>query len=282
MTNLHFCSCIPRSGSTLLLNILAQNPIIHVTPTNALADIVIGIRDSWMMHDAFKSQGLKKIEHRVVDGMRGVMRGFFESELVAQTVIDKSRLWLGYIDLLERVLCEPVKIIVTVRAIEDVLASLEKLYRVAPVTVLPYQGPLRALRQTIIGRCQSYMALEGEIGQVTNRLRDALQRGYRDRLIIVPYKDLTSRPQEVVNEVTRLLNLEPFPYDTNNVQQLTEEDDSVYGIDLHKIHEGRIRPDAVNSWRDIIPADYVAQIQKDYTDINRLAVQRSELRFTGS
>ena len=37
---IHFLAGLPRSGSTLLANILAQNPKIHVTPTSGICDML--------------------------------------------------------------------------------------------------------------------------------------------------------------------------------------------------------------------------------------------------
>ena len=39
-----FQSSLPRSGSTLLSNIVGQNPEFHVTPTSGLLDLLKGAR----------------------------------------------------------------------------------------------------------------------------------------------------------------------------------------------------------------------------------------------
>ena len=56
-----FVAGLPRSGSTLLMNLLGQNPQNHVTPTNGLIDLIIRIRNTWAQNDTFKSQGLWKV-----------------------------------------------------------------------------------------------------------------------------------------------------------------------------------------------------------------------------
>jgi len=42
MKEIYFINGMPRSGSTLLCNILAQNPEFHVTPTSGLSELVRG------------------------------------------------------------------------------------------------------------------------------------------------------------------------------------------------------------------------------------------------
>ena len=37
-------SSLPRAGSTLLQNIMGQNPLFHVTPTSGMIDMMLGTR----------------------------------------------------------------------------------------------------------------------------------------------------------------------------------------------------------------------------------------------
>lgn len=277
MLPLHFCSCIPRSGSTLLMCLLGQNPAVHVTPTNdGLSNLFVRARDTWMAEDSFRAQGLKQIEPRIAGMLRGMLEGFYSSEFnvsprLNKTIIDKSRIWLGHIDLLEMVLERPVKIIVPVRPVEDVLASFERLHRKASLTEPGYTGPLDGLRQTLAGRVMSYLASEAVLGSVISRLRDVIDCGLKDRLMIVPFKWFTEHPKETVAAVSDWLELPPFDYDIMNVKQIIHEDDSVYGLDLHTIREGPITPMKKSTWPGILKEDMAVSIQQEYTDINILA-----------
>lgn len=276
MPPLYFCSCIPRSGSTLLLNLLAQNPSIHATPTNDLSELFIRVRNIWMEQIGFKAQGLKTIEPRILSTLQGMLCGFFLTEFSAgKVVIDKSRTWLGHIELLEMVFNRKVKIIVPVRAVEDVLASFERVHRKSTLTCHTYDGPLHAIRQTIVGRAQSFLGLEAHLGMVIARLRDVIDRDLRNRLLIVPYRDLTTRPLEVAEWITEEIGLPQFNYNSQNVRQLINEDDSVYGVELHKIREGAIEPQQHSAWKGVLNEGFVAWVQKEYEDINDLACPRS-------
>lgn len=46
--SIYFLAGLPRSGSTLLANILAQNPSIYVTPTSGIVDMLVQVRNSWV------------------------------------------------------------------------------------------------------------------------------------------------------------------------------------------------------------------------------------------
>ena len=55
-------SSLPRAGSTLIQNILGQNPSIHTTPTSGLYEILSAcrtIQTNWL---SFKAQDTKETE----------------------------------------------------------------------------------------------------------------------------------------------------------------------------------------------------------------------------
>ena len=41
---IYYQSSLPRAGTTLLQNIIGQNPAFHVTPTSGMIDLVLGAR----------------------------------------------------------------------------------------------------------------------------------------------------------------------------------------------------------------------------------------------
>ena len=59
MQKIFFQSSLPRSGSTLLQNILAQNPHIYATPTSGVLELLIGARVNYTDSPEFKAQDAK-------------------------------------------------------------------------------------------------------------------------------------------------------------------------------------------------------------------------------
>lgn len=268
---IHFVSTLPRSGSTLLINLLGQNPAIHVTPTNDLIEHVIQVRNTWMNHISFKAQGLNNIKPRILDMLKGMFAGFYAHELEAgKTVLDKSRGWMAYVELLEEIFQRKVKFIVTVRAVEDIVASFEKLHRKSALTKPSSPPSFFFKSQTTAGRAEEILSPGGTLGIAINRLRDVLQRGLHDRVIIVPYKKLTAYPREVAAMVGSFLHLLPFRYAPDNVEQLTHEDDTVHGMELHKIRT-KIEPEEKPGWIGVLPESLAHDIVRVYADVNTLA-----------
>ena len=269
---IHFVSGLPRSGSTLLVNLLGQNSRHHVTPTNGLVNLVGGLRDSWMRNDAFVAQGLERVEPRVGAAIRGMMYGFYEQELTAGKVIfDKNRGWLPHIELLEVALRRKVHMLCTVRDVKEVVASFERLHRAEPLARRAYLGPAFYKATTIHGRAQVLLEPGGIVGSAINLVRDSLSRGTSDRVIVVPYGTLTSDPCGTLAEIHERLGLPPFSYDPENVEQITVEDDMLHGWgkNLHRIR-AKVEPPSSDPW-EVLPVRVCKWIDANYGDINHLA-----------
>lgn len=268
--NIKFIAGLPRSGSTLLTNILAQNDKFHTTPTNDLSSLILNVKSTWTELEGFKAQGLEKLIPNITATMRYMLYGFYEYPLSKNKIIfDKSRAWLNNIELLEDLLQEKVQLIVTVRDVKDICASFEKLQR---KNILyrnkVYSNDIAALNTRT--RTEDLLSITGAIGQSISCLRDALQKKLNDRLIIVPFTSLTYKPKETLEQLHDKLGLERFEYDFDNVENLMLEDDlGAYG--LKGLHNVRKKVFPINSnAKEILGEDLCKKIDHDCGDINSL------------
>lgn len=269
--SLIFVAGLPRSGSTLLLNLLGQNPAHHVTPTSGLIELFVLTQTNWPNFVEFKAEGLERVKPRVRDAMRGMLHGYFASELAAgKTVFDKSRGWLQYVEPLEEVLQRNVRIIVPVRDIRAIIASFEKLYRKRSIDFRMPVGEAYFQAQTIEGRAHALLAPGGIVGLAINRLRDALMRGVGDRLLIVPYPALSGFPEATLDILHDALGLPSFAYDPLNVEQVTEENDAFHGMDLHRVRRKVSPPESI-PWEGILPQELCEFLAEQFADIHRLS-----------
>lgn len=244
----YFISGMPRAGSTLLANILAQNPRFHATATSGIMDIMYNVRNVWNELIEFKANPDSVAELRV---LRGILDSFF-SNVSKPVIFDKSRGWLSEIEMAEAVLGHKVKILVPVRDIRDVLASFEKLHRKnAPYVKHPNAAVNYFKFQTVEGRTQMNMDSSQPTGLAYNRIIDALNRGFADRLLFVDFDDLTHNPEQTFKQIYTFLGEEYFEHNFENVEQVTFENDAIHGIkDLHKIRT-KVAPVA-SDWIKII------------------------------
>ncbi len=229
---------LPRSGSTLLANILAQNSQVYVTPTSGIVDMLVQVRNNWDRNDAFQAADRKQSEETKERVIRAMLQAYF-SHTDRPICIDKNRYWTEYLEMAAQLLGgrDKVKVIVTVRDMRDVLASFESLYRKTSALGQIQQEANLALKfKTALGRVETFIDDGQPVGRAYNAIRDAVTRGWLDRMYFVDYVDLTHQPKKTLEGIYKFLEIEPCEHDFKNVAQVTFEDDFVYGFkDLHLI-----------------------------------------------
>lgn len=236
--NIFFLSGLPRSGSTLISNIMGQNPYFHVTPTSACHDIMFEVRNFWhkaIEHKASKELANNKNLQRVLNSIL-----FSYHDTNKPFILDKGRGWLSLLEMAEFAMGSKVKVIVPVRDISEILSSFEKLHRKNAAFREDQGNYFKA--QTVEGRCYNLLADNSVLGLAYNRLKDSLMRGFRDRMFFVEFDELTHNPHKVIDEIYNFLDIPKFSHTFNNIEQLTKEDDSIHGIEnLHTIRK-KIEP----------------------------------------
>lgn len=231
----YFISGLPRSGSTLLCNILNQNPRFHATSTSGVLDMLLTIRNNWNNIVEFKAT---KNEFAKVRVLRGMVESFY-ADIDKPTIFDKSRGWPGFLEMAEFITGNKAKVLVPVRDIREVLSSFEKLWRKESKSgQIPQEKHNLLQFQTVEGRCDTFLKNDQPVGYAYNRIKDALLRGYGDRMHFVFFDDLTAKPRKTMKAIYEFLGEEPFEHNFDSVEQTTHEDDFFHGFtDLHTIRK---------------------------------------------
>jgi len=273
MGRMVFVAGLPRSGSTLLMNVLGQNPAHHVTPTSGLIELFINTQNAWKGFSEFQAEGLETVKPRIVNAMGGFLRGYFKDEFEGGRVIfEKNRSWPRYIEEVEQCLEEKITVIMMVRNVADIGSSFEHLYRNKGVD-WAYGGETEIASQvTIEGRIKAWFSDAGMVGHPINIVRDAIQRK-EDRLMIVPYELFINHPDTVLDSIHTGLELPKFKYDTQNVRQITHEDDTYYGMNLHKVKS----PITPQQTKQLLTEPIIQELNAKYADINTLAASNAVL-----
>lgn len=248
MKTFYFLNGMPRSGSTLIANMLNQNPRFWATPTSGLCPLLLQTNAAWNSISELRASASVSDK---LNTLRGMIRGFHSLPPEREVVFDKSRGWVCAFELLESILGNPPKIIVTYRDIPSILASCEKLFRrelANPASTARWGANM----ETIEGRLAHWTSADQLVGGAYNRIRDCVARGHRKHMHFVGFEDLTIWPEETMKRVYEFLEITWFPgHDFSNVEQTTSERDSEHGfIDLHTIRPKveKVRPD----WNEVL------------------------------
>ena len=233
---IYFQSSMPRSGSTIFQNLMGQNPDFYVTPTSGVLELVFGARANYTNSPEFKAQDSELMKKGFASFCKSGVEGYFNAITDKKYVLDKSRGWGVYRPFLESFYPNP-KVICLVRDLRSVLSSYENIYRKNQHKADPIRDDATSRGTTIHKRVDEWMHPSNTIGRAVERIFEMVRQGYDDKILFVRYEDLCLNPEHEMKRVYDYLELPVFEHDFDNIEQITSEDDAVYGLsnDLHKI-----------------------------------------------
>lgn len=261
MKRFFFQSSLPRSGSTLLQNILAQNPDIYSTPTSPLADYLNMMREVYTNNPNSNAQDAEQMKSAFRGICKRGIEGYFEPLTDKKFVVDKSRAWISNFDFLTFITGKEPKIVCTVRDLRDVFTSNEKNYRKNPHKSKASFGMGEAT--TLPKRLDVWASSDNFTGNAIDSLYNALRTGLGNKILFIKYENLCLHPEKMMERVYNYLEIPKYRHNFNNVVQVTQEDDKIHGI--FGIHEIRSKVELPPSdSREILGQDGCDWVYNNY------------------
>jgi sulfotransferase len=239
MRKINFIGGLPRSGSTLLTNILLQNDKFQTTATSSLLEFLIQIRDNWDKLEGHKHYPDGQDKWGVI---RAIIQNYHNTD--KKIIFDKNRGWSNNIEYVEKITGKKAKIIACVRNIEDICASFEKLFRKNRADGEIHGEFSNSAMKNIDGRVGVWVSDDGVLGRPYVSLLDTIQRGLGDRILIFPYEEWTNNPEFWFKKLYEFIDEPYYKHDFDNIEQIIRENDAGYGwgSDLHEIKTGKLLP----------------------------------------
>lgn len=226
---IHFCAGLPRSGSTVLMNILQQNPDVFTTSTCALSDLLhhhILIKSRYReFHQAMDADQVDKAMYGLI---HGATQGWFSGLTEKPVVISKNRSWTHLLHLYPN-----SKTIAIIRDLRDIVESFEKLSNniLALHSFSNNNTMIPAMSQA---EKYSYYfneenAFSVALAQDLPRLMDRWVKNKNDTMFI-RYEDFIKDPVYILKKIYWFLNLNNYEHDLNNIKQneLFEHDNAYF------------------------------------------------------
>jgi len=237
MKDILFNSSMPRSGSTLLQNIFNQNPHFYATPTDGVIELLAGARERFTTAPEFKAaidQDLSLQAWR--NFCKGGLDAYVNTLTDKQFVVLKGRGWKGNVSWMTNFLGEKPKIFCMVRNLKGIAASFEKLHRKNPDKTSQWLVEHEVRGTTVSKRVDMYMK-NMPVNISLDRIQELYELGLDGSVMFIRAEDLTSRPQEIMDELYSIIDVESFTHNFDNVEQTTKENDVIHALDndLHTI-----------------------------------------------
>jgi sulfotransferase len=230
---------LPRAGSTLLCQLLAEHPDIHCEGhSSPLCNSLLGIRRQISEDQFFLSQldhAMDASYAHLRHAMQGFLRGWFHDIGDKRMMVDKNRAWLHAVEMLLHI--EPkAKLIVCLRELGQIYGSIEAQHQ--KTILIDFIDHLADFDR--FGRADMLFAKDKAIGAPLVSLHAVadLPRQVQERIYFLRFEDLMERPVDCMSHLYEWLGLPAHRIDPHGLKVGVQESDSHYRMKyLHRQHE---------------------------------------------
>lgn len=229
MNKIHFCGGLPRAGSTVLMNILQQNPRIFTTGTCALYEI---LRDKILVKsrysETFQAMSTDQADRAMYGLVHGATRGWFEALTNKPVVVSKRHGWSSLFHLYPQ-----SRFVCMIRDLRDVVESFERVNQNTRAlhsysdsgTMLPAMHRHERFKYYF----NEPNSLSTNLTTEVPRLMETFKRE-PGRVLFLRYEDFTKEPTTMLRKLYHFLEEDWFPHDLNNIQpsSLVEHDHAYF------------------------------------------------------
>jgi sulfotransferase len=255
---------LPRSGSTLLLYILKQNPKFTIGPDSDISNIL------YINKNQIKERiGQYQIPHEIatecfLNYCRSGTDAWIDVLRKKDTIfLDKSRGWISDLDFTFKVFPD-LKLIINIRDLRAIVNSFEKvnsnsLYVDRKYYYKDIDTDLQ--RQRLDGTLNFPMLKDG-----LTALRELIEmpKKYSSNILITRHEDLIEDPNFFMKTFYDFIELPFFDHDFDNIEQERDYNDNVYmPYGNHKIRNS-LEKTLSKSYDEIRP-DLLEQLMKGYS-----------------
>jgi len=257
---MHVITGLPRSGSTLLCNILNQNPKFWATSTSILPQMVNNLVSQWSTSLEAKNllaTDREGTEDRILRSLRSFCNAWHKRTDGREVIFDKSRGWAHSVMHL-RAIYPKAKVLVTVRDPRNVFSSVEKQHQKTPL----FDDSKNVLDKTILKRADKMFSPNGLIGTPIAGVEDLLRRKYG--VFFIKYEQLVRFPLEVMKEIYQYLEEPLFIHDFSDVKNTAIDPDAFYNFKFPHKGSGEVKPGNPEEWKKYVSPDLAKTIVDRY------------------
>jgi len=233
---------LPRSGSTLLVNLLNQNPKITVSPDSILSSLVQASQESFTNMVSESQYDSDTSYEMFYNFCRGGIDNWINTICSTPHYIDKCRGWGHELDLLVNMFPN-IKLIYTIRDLRGIASSIEKIQKTTP---MKYKDEFFFGDQTYdYSQEDLYIVKTKNLFESSMIRRNLIcikeildiRREHFKRIYVVRYEDLILSPRETLENLYDHLGMDHYNHNLKNIEQIKYHDSFYLPYGRHKIKE---------------------------------------------
>lgn len=252
---------LPRSGGTLLQNVLAQNNTIYASSASILLDIISASKDTFThmmqyVHPVEENVNKEAFLEFCREGLIAYQNAFTGKEYY----LDKHFAWTHYYSFLEHVLIdEQPKMIVMVRNLKDIVCSFEENYRKDPLKRNMHVDWNTLSNTTMQKRVDAWLSTS-PLGSSLEHIKDVIN--FKQDVLFIRYEDFCQNPLPEMAKIYNYLKIPFYLHNFNEIEQITHYNDILHfaGHDIDK--DVQVKPSRAV---DVLGEDICQQIYNQHS-----------------
>ena len=246
---IYFLCAMPRSGNTLFASLMNQNPKIVVTPNSITLEIM---KELFLLKNTDVYQNFP--DEQSLDNVMDEVYNLYYKYWNYKVIIDRGPVCTpGNLKVMQKHFKQPIRCIVLVRDLLDVLASYIKWFETEP-TAFPNQF------KTLDEKLSKIMHKNGAVAKELISIKYLLQ--HPKMAVFIKYNDLVQNPEKELRKVYGFLNLSYYPHKFTDLDQITVNgipyNDDIVGKNMHTIRTDKIMK-LDNYYKSMIPERFVKE-----------------------
>ena len=229
-----------RSGSTILVNILNQNPDITISPDSILSTVVLNAQETFSQSVSESQYDADTSYEMFANFCRSGIESWISTISKTPYYIDKCRSWGHQLDFLFNIYPK-IKIVLIIRDLRGIASSIEKIQK---NTVMEYKSDFLFGDQPYDFNKEDLYINKIKNVFETCMLRKNLicikeildvRREYFDSIKIIRYEDLILETNCTINSIYDHLDIPKFSHDLDNIKQHPYHDSFYLPYGRHKV-----------------------------------------------
>ena len=248
---IYFLCAMPRSGNTLFTSIMNQNPDIAVTANSITLEIM---KDLFLLKKIDTFQNFP--DEQSLDNVMDEVYNLYYKHWNYKVIIDRGPVCTpGNLKVMQKHFKKPIRCIVLVRDLLDVLASYIKWFETEP-TAFPNKF------KTLDEKLSKIMNKNGAVAKELMSIQYLLQ--HPEMAVFIKYNDLVQNPEQELRKVYSFLNIPYYQHRFVNLDQVTvngiQYNDNAVGNNMHTIRTDKIMK-LDNYYKSMIPKRFVREYE---------------------
>ena len=240
---IYFLCAMPRSGNTLFASIMNQNPDIAVTANSITLEIM---KELFLLKRTDTFQNFP--DEQSLDSVMDEVYNLYYKNWNYKVIIDRGPVCTpSNLMVMKKHFKQPIRCVVLVRDVLDVLASYIKWFETEPTSFLNQY-------KTIEDKLNKVMAKDGAVAKELMSIRYLLH--HPEMAVFIKYDDLVINPEQEIRKVYTFLNLPYYSHYFTSLEQVVVNglsyNDGIVGKNMHTIRTEKVMK-VENEYKNKIP-----------------------------